>query len=212
MIPFYGVTTGRSSATSRDRGSAASARTHRREAAVRRRTRRLRGRVADVPRPRRRATRARGARNARQPRARRRGPRVRRATPRGRVARPSFTSSCTARRTRSTSSTRSARCRRSSASTRSSAGFGLGATPSAAPAATRRRPHPYRCGRCAGDRSDTHGAYGAMTKPASAEQHRVVVHAPAREVAPRLVAVGAKRHARRFELGAQVVELRADRR
>ena len=42
-----------------------------------------------------------------------------------------------------------------------------------------------------GDRSDTHGAYGAMTQRGQRDQHPVVVDPPAREVAPRLLAVGA---------------------
>ena len=62
---------------------------------------------------------------------------------------------------------------------------------------SRRRPQRCRRSGVTGERSDDHGAYGAITQAAQREQHPVVVDAPAREVAPRPLAVGPHRAARR---------------
>ena len=189
------------------RRAAAGARTSHREAALRRCARGVRPGVADVPRhadapP---ALVVHGDLDTLAPVAEaRRFVQMLRATSRaGRLRR-----AAAARTTRSTCSTRSARC------------TGRGRRPVPRLAAHRRPARSDCRARCAcrrsgercvsggiGERSDDHGAYGAITSPARVVSTRVVVDAPAREVAPRLVAVGLHRHARRAEPLVDLVEL-----
>ena len=177
----------------------------------------------------------RGARRRRDAR-RHRGPdhhhRRRRATSSTASARRWSRTPARSRRTRSSCSSRPTRSARRSAGSGSSAVTAplarettsstastetrisptAGLRPGRRARRRRRRQQPALAAqRRGGDRSDDHGAYGAITRLAQREQHAVVVDPPAREVAPRLLAVGPHRQARRRELLVDLDELVAAR-